>query len=118
MIWLVIGLGGSLGAISRYGVSQLLKPYTNYFPYATLLINLTGSFLFGIMLGMGFDRESAGYLFFTAGFLGAFTTFSTFSYETVQLFNQKEFIKSFVYAGLHVLISISVAGLGYYIAHF
>lgn len=118
MIWLAIGLGGSLGAISRYGVSQLLKAYTKYFPYATLLVNLVGSFLFGLVLGMEFDRESAGYLFFSAGFLGSFTTFSTFSYETMQLFNQKEFFKSFVYVTLHLLISISVAGLGYFIAYF
>ncbi len=87
---LAVALGGALGAVSRYLISGWVARLTHEspFPYGTLTVNLTGSFLLGLMMGLGSEgrlllppavRVVAG-----IGFLGAFTTFSTFSYETIE----------------------------------
>lgn len=116
MNWIFIGVGGALGAISRFLVGQLLKPYSRLFPYATLTVNSIGSFLFGILLSSGLkDNSNLLYVFFTGGFLGAFTTFSTFSFESVTIINQKNFLKTALYIGLHLVVGLSLATLGYYI---
>jgi CrcB protein len=81
-------IGGSLGAVSRYGMTLLaVKLFGTRFPWGTLAVNLIGCFLIGITFGMA-DRGShfmtpMTRLFFMTGFLGALTTFSTFGLETV-----------------------------------
>ena len=85
--WLLVMLGGSLGAASRYGVSllsaRLLGPQ---FPYGTMLVNLAGCFLIGLLFALA-DRSRLltpdVRLLLITGYLGALTTFSTFSLETV-----------------------------------
>ena len=73
----VVALGGALGATARYGVTRFVAAFWRRdFPLATFLINVTGSFAIGIF---------AGNLFLATGFIGAFTTFSTFEYETQRL---------------------------------
>jgi fluoride exporter len=101
---LLVALGGSLGAVARYGFSTWIsKSVNNLFPWGTLAVNLTGAFLMGIIIEL-FDNTllPAGLRSFIAiGFLGAYTTFSTFSLETIQLFRDGE-IKI---AALNVLAS-------------
>ncbi len=81
-------IGGSLGAISRYGMTLLAaRLFGTRFPWGTLAVNLAGCFLIGLAFSLG-DRVSfvmnpAARLFFMTGFLGALTTFSTFGLETV-----------------------------------
>jgi CrcB protein len=84
----VVAVGGALGAITRYGVSLLVARFwTGDFPLATFLINVSGSFLLGIIAGMAlyhaFPDTPAAIL--GSGFCGAYTTFSTFEYETQRL---------------------------------
>lgn len=87
---IVVGLGGFVGAASRYYISTLVnKINTSGFPIATLIINILGSFLIGLLtqllIGLCPDNKKLQ-LFLTTGILGGFTTFSTFSLETVNLF--------------------------------
>ncbi|HNZ07759.1 MAG TPA: fluoride efflux transporter CrcB, partial [Candidatus Cloacimonadota bacterium] len=81
--------GGALGSSLRYGISMITGYQTSSpFPYKTLLINIIGCFLVGL-LSMLFSQHPSQHMirvFFVVGFLGAFTTFSAFSYETVLLY--------------------------------
>jgi fluoride exporter len=85
---LLVMVGGSLGALSRYGVSLLAaKLFGTRFPWGTLIVNLSGCFLIGLSFawaerGLGIMNPSIR-LFFATGYLGALTTFSTFGLETV-----------------------------------
>ena len=81
-------LGGSIGALARYGVSLFAARFLGtWFPYGTLIVNLSGCFLIGLSFSLA-DRglnimNPSARLFFVTGFLGALTTFSTFAMETV-----------------------------------
>ena len=88
---LILGLGGSLGAISRYLLSEyiqnLFKP--THFPYGTLAVNILGCFVLGVLThtaGVKGLLDPQTRLFLMVGFVGAFTTFSTFSVESASLF--------------------------------
>jgi CrcB protein len=87
--YLIIGLGGFIGANTRYLVSGWAADrWGAAFPYGTLLINVTGSFALGLFLAATADRlmiDPRWRLFLAIGFLGAYTTFSTYTYESVQL---------------------------------
>ena len=87
--YVIIGLGGFLGACARYWLSGwAAQRWGAGFPYGTLLINLTGSFLLGLFLAATTERllvDPRWRLFLAIGFLGAYTTFSTYTYESAQL---------------------------------
>ena len=88
--YLIVGLGGFLGANARYVLGGwIAERFGTSFPYGTLVINVTGSFLIGFFLALITDRfvvHPNWRLFFAIGFLGAYTTFSTFSFESIALF--------------------------------
>ena len=79
---LLVGLGGALGCVARYGVSSVLA--TKGFPWATLAVNLLGSLAIGYLL-LDHGMEHSARLFAVVGFLGGFTTLSTYSAETIGL---------------------------------
>ncbi len=90
MQYLLIGLGGFFGANARFLVAGWAARLLGAsFPYGTFLANISGSFLLGVTLAVLHDRAllaSPQRQFFVVGFLGAYTTFSTFTYESMQLF--------------------------------
>lgn len=84
---LCVLLGGALGAVCRYGVSTAAaRLYGDGFPWGTLAVNLAGCFLIGLAFALGVEREllpPSFRLFFVTGFLGALTTFSTYTLESL-----------------------------------
>ena len=87
--WIAVAAGGSLGALARYGVSlAVARMWEREFPLATLLINVSGSFILGLFSTWAAGRaglDPAWRLLVATGFVGAYTTFSTFEYETERL---------------------------------
>ncbi|QCK14100.1 fluoride efflux transporter CrcB [Mangrovivirga cuniculi] len=98
---LLVGAGGFFGAISRFLIGKWLHTYTLfYIPWATLLVNLVGSFLIGFTLGIVSQNGVASdnyKLFIVTGFCGAFTTFSTFSFENLILIKDQNYSIAAIY---------------------
>jgi CrcB protein len=120
MQWLAIAAGGGLGALLRYwtssGVHALLG---RGFPYGTLTVNVLGSLLMGFLYVWLLDRVVTGPLvraFLLIGLLGGFTTFSTFSIESLNLIEAGQLLKAFANVMLSVTVCITAAGLGVLIA--
>jgi fluoride exporter len=101
-----VGLGGFLGANARYLLGGLISNrWGTAFPYGTFVINVTGSFILGFFLAYAEDRpflEPSLRLMFAVGFVGAYTTFSTFEFETLRLIQEREFL----YATLNIVGSV------------
>ena len=89
MTALGVAVAGALGALARYGLTAAIgRPADGRFPWATFSINVSGSFVLGVLVALLTDRFSIDPSLraaLTVGFLGAYTTFSTFSLETVRL---------------------------------
>ncbi|HRH41488.1 MAG TPA: fluoride efflux transporter CrcB [Pyrinomonadaceae bacterium] len=108
--FLLVALGGSFGAMSRYGMNLLFGNVFLPFPFATFLINVIGSFLIGFLLAKFGENETVK-LLLVSGFLGAYTTFSAFEYEAFQLTQTKQLMTAFLYVSLSFAIGfIGVAG--------
>lgn len=108
---LMVMIGGALGAVGRFAFSNLIKEKTkSVFPVATFLINLSGSFLLGVLLG--FQTEHWIRLLLGTGFLGGFTTFSTFQMESLILLREKRRITLLLYLVLTFGLCIAFAFLG------
>lgn len=92
-VLLAVGAGGALGALARYAVGEVLRPLGEGFPFATFGINVVGCFLFGLCYALHVDvwskPQAVGVL---VGFLGAFTTFSTFAFEGLALIEQGRYL--------------------------
>ncbi len=109
---LFIAFGGFIGAICRYAVTNFVKKgSTSHFPLGTFLVNITGSFLLGFLYGA--DVHPKLYSLLGTGFLGAFTTFSTFNLETVQLFGTRKKWLAFSYVALTYIGGILFAFFGF-----
>lgn len=107
----LVGIGGALGAICRYIIGQRLNPPTPHFPYGTFLVNLIGALLLGWMVGARYSGIWT--LLLGTGFLGAFTTFSTFKWESIQLWHNKKRRETLLYIGLSYTLGIFLAFVGY-----
>jgi len=120
MHYLVIALGGALGAVSRALVSaQMTKLLGTGFPFATLAVNLIGSFAMGLFAVIILDYlKMTGYWreLIMVGFLGAFTTFSTFSIEGMNLLHSGQFGAAIFYFVSSVLGCVLACFLGWYLA--
>ena len=89
--YLVVLIGGGIGALARYVLaSEIMKRYGGTFPLGTFVINVTGSFLIGVLMTLFTERLPHPYwrLGLVVGFLGGYTTFSSFEYETLQAVTQ------------------------------
>jgi CrcB protein len=119
---LIIGLGGFLGAICRYLVSGWIQTISKMvtFPLGTLVVNSTGCFIIGILSYLSFTRSffsPEARLFLIIGFLGAFTTFSSFSVETLNLVRDGEWVKGLLNVGLSNLICLAAVWLGFTVSN-
>ncbi len=86
--FLLVFLGGGLGSAVRYGIARYIALYAWSFPLATLLANIAACFILGVIVGLADGRQlmtAQTRLFWAVGFCGGFSTFSTFSHETLQL---------------------------------
>lgn len=111
MQYLLVGIGGIFGSIVRYALGKIISERSvSIFPIGTFAINITGAFLLGLL-----SSESLGenlYVLFGDGFLGAYTTFSTFMYEGFNLFQEREIINAFTYVMLSLIIGIIGYSIG------
>ena len=118
---LLVMAGGSVGALSRYGVSLLaVNLFGNRFPWGTLIVNLVGCFLIGLAFGLA-ERGSAIMnpsmrLFFVTGYLGALTTFSTFGMETAGAVQQGNTLVALSNVVVNNLAGIALVFLGVWLA--
>ncbi len=112
---LLVGVGGMLGAVIRFLLGKwIAHKLAGRFPFGTWIINLSGSFVLGILSVFYADYVMPEWvwLFCGIGFLGAYTTFSTFGYETIQLLQQKDRKKAGVYVATSVILGVIFALLG------
>ncbi|MBC7867059.1 MAG: fluoride efflux transporter CrcB [Gloeobacteraceae cyanobacterium ES-bin-316] len=111
---LLVAAGGSIGAVLRYAVLFFVK--NQPFPFATLLINLAGSFILGIIMAWSFKNEQSSEgvkLFLATGICGGFTTFSGFTSENLNLLQAGKYSLAFVYCTASVVAGIAAAWLGF-----
>jgi len=98
---LFVALGGAIGSVARYLLGGWFAArFGAVFPYGTFVINVTGSFIIGLFLAYAQDRVSLSpywRLFFAVGFVGGYTTFSTFEYESIRLFQDGEMLLGALY---------------------
>lgn len=105
----MIGIGGAAGSVVRYGVGRwIAQRGAAGFPWGTLFVNLTGAVLLGMVVGIGPGADMSFLL--AEGFLGAYTTFSTFMYEGFELFRDNEKKNALTY----ILFSLAVGIAGYF----
>lgn len=113
---LVIAAGGALGTISRHGLNIAASQWLQLsFPYGTLAVNILGSFLMGLIMAFYAcftELPQELKLFFTVGFLGAFTTFSTFSLDAMNLYLKNDFTGFALYVVASVILSLGALALG------
>jgi CrcB protein len=115
-LYIFIALGGATGACLRYFLSQLmLQWFGKGFPFGTLLVNIVGSFFLGFLYSLLEHGQLEAALWRTTigiGFLGALTTFSTFSVDTLMLFQQGLWFKAALNVTLNILCCLFAAWLG------
>ena len=120
---IIIAFGGACGAVSRYLLSNLIT-FSNLsraqnFPYATFIINISGSFLAGVLYyfmirnSNSFDVQIKNFLL--VGFLGGYTTFSAFSLDFFRLFSANQASLAFIYAFSSMLLAILALFFGFYL---
>ena len=112
-----IAIGGAFGACSRYLISDLcVILFGRGFPYGTLTVNIIGSLIMGLLmsgLNQGMIEAAPWRPMIGLGFLGALTTFSTFSMDNIVMMQQGEFIK----AGLNIVLNVTVSLFACYIGY-
>jgi CrcB protein len=114
----LVGAGGALGAMARYGVGGLVHRNAALagFPFGTLAVNLLGCLLIGLGAGLADARQAfspEARLFVFVGVLGGFTTFSSFGYETLALLRDHEILRAGLNVGLNVFAGLALVWLGY-----
>jgi len=113
-----VGIGGCIGAVLRYIITiNSSKMQISQIPWGTLIVNVTGGFLIGVVVELCLTTERISpnmRLFLTTGILGGFTTFSTFSFETVELFSKGMVLAAALNICLNLFLSLGGVLLGQY----
>lgn len=118
LILVLVGAGGAIGSVARYLISGLVQQRSHSgFPWGTVAVNLTGSLLIGIVFGAFDGRAGSGELlaFLVAGILGGYTTFSTFSVETMKLLENRRYLWALGNTMGQVTAGMSLALIGYWL---
>lgn len=122
MQYVFIFIGGGLGSVTRFFISELTNRILgNHFPHGTLMVNVIGSFIIGILFGLYESRLSTIPVFrqiVFIGFLGGFTTFSSFSLDTLNLFLQTKFLSAILNVFLNLSLCLIAVSLGYTVLPF
>ncbi|MDB9977259.1 fluoride efflux transporter CrcB [Porticoccaceae bacterium] len=110
MQWLAVALGGALGSMARYALSTWIFQVSSHkFPYATLTVNVLGSFVMGILFVVIVERAALPQemrSLLMIGFIGAFTTFSTFSLDTLGLWQNGHLFMALIYTLATVILCL------------
>lgn len=104
---ILVMIGGAFGAAARYGIGEMTRAFAGKFPYGTFIVNVTGSFVIGLCLtltGLSVEMQEDIRLAVVVGFVGAYTTFSAFEFETFKLIADGHF----ALAAANVLLSLAV----------
>jgi CrcB protein len=114
--FLIVGLGGMFGSILRYLFAVLIKP--SAFPYATFSVNIIGSLVIGLVIGLSLRTGSADNwkLFLATGVCGGFTTFSAFSFECISLVAEQRYATVAAYISLSVILGLAATFAGLQLA--
>ena len=116
----IVGAGSFIGGSARYLVSLAMKGISKGFPWATLVVNVLGCFLIGLLWGYfsrGASEGGSWALFLTVGVCGGFTTFSTFSKEALMMLQAGNIWGFAAYVAVSVIAGIALVALGYYLVH-
>jgi fluoride exporter len=116
MQWLMIAIGGALGSMARFAAVGYLTPMLNFrFPIGTFIVNIVGSFLIGSAYVIIVEKAlipNEWRLFFITGILGGFTTFSSFSLEILQTWQEGHVLNAILYATCSVVLGLLFAFVG------
>lgn len=117
---LYAALGGAIGASLRYGVNVTAPKLLGYdFPWATMIVNVLGSLVMGVLIGIMAQGWNASYemrVFLTTGVLGGFTTFSAFSIDFAAMYERKQQTLALAYAGGSVVLALLAVFAGLWLA--
>ena len=120
--YLLVGIGSAIGGIARYWASGLIaNRYGGSFPWGTLLVNVTGSFAIGLFGTLTAPEGRwlvgpSGRNFFMTGICGGYTTFSSFSLQTLNLAQDEQWLYAVENAGLHMFLCLAAVWLGHALA--
>jgi len=107
---LLVGIGGFLGAMARFALSNIFNE-GHSFPFGTVIVNLVGSFLLGVLAG-----NAIGYIIYLlvgVGFMGAFTTFSTLTLDVITLWKKRQWQNVIIYLSLTYIGGLGLAFVGF-----
>ena len=118
-MFLYAALGGAIGAAARYGVNITTPKLIGHgFPWSTMIVNVTGSFIMGLLIAvmaLAWSTSQEMRVFLITGILGGFTTFSAFSLDFATLYERKEYGLAVAYAGGSVVLSVLAVFAGLYV---
>ena len=116
-IWILVGAGGALGSMARYGLTAFASRYLPpAFPYGTFIVNIVGCLVFGLVVSLAGERVaigSPGRAFLLIGILGGFTTFSSFTNETFTLLRTGQGLSASVNVVGQVVVGLAALWTGY-----